>query len=67
MGGGMGMGLAGGALGLGAGMLGGAALASAVHEHHEHEEREEQEAYMDGYQDGQDNDFGGGDDFGGDF
>lgn len=58
--GGMGMGLAGGALGLGAGVLGGALIADAIHDH-------DQEAYMEGYEDAQDNDFGGGDDFGGDF
>ncbi|PFH62002.1 hypothetical protein XA68_15544 [Ophiocordyceps unilateralis] len=59
--GGMGMGLAGGAaLGMGAGMLGGGLLA--------HEMHERDEAYEEGYQDAQDNDFGGGGDFdGGDF
>ncbi|KJZ77087.1 hypothetical protein HIM_03408 [Hirsutella minnesotensis 3608] len=58
-----GMGMAGAALGVGGGLLGGALLANAVHHHHEHEE---QEAYMDGYQDAQNDDFGGGD-YGGDF
>lgn len=53
----MGMGLGGAALGLGAGVLGGAMIADVIHDH-------EQEAYMDGFEDGQD--FGGGD-FGGDF
>ncbi|KAG5999094.1 hypothetical protein E4U54_002068, partial [Claviceps lovelessii] len=42
MGGAMGMGLAGGALGLGAGMLGGALIADAVHDHDQNE-------YMQGY------------------
>ncbi|KAK2594878.1 hypothetical protein QQS21_007430 [Conoideocrella luteorostrata] len=61
MGGAMGMGLAGGALGLGAGVVGGALIADAVHDH-------DQSEYNQGYQDGQDNDFGGGDfDGGGDF
>ncbi|KHN98226.1 WW/Rsp5/WWP domain protein [Metarhizium album ARSEF 1941] len=60
--GGMGMGLAGGALGLGAGVLGGALLADAIHDH-------DQAEYNQGYQDGMDNDYGGGGDFdgGGDF
>jgi hypothetical protein len=57
-GGGMGMG--GAALGLGAGVLGGALIADAINDN-------EHDAYMDGYQDGQDNDFGGGDFGGGDF
>ncbi|KAG5960486.1 hypothetical protein E4U58_004646 [Claviceps cyperi] len=59
--GGMGMGLAGGALGLGAGVLGGALIADAVHDH-------DQSEYNQGYEDAQDNDYGGGyDDGGGDF
>ncbi|KAG8423236.1 hypothetical protein J3458_000145 [Metarhizium acridum] len=59
--GGMGMGLAGGALGLGAGVLGGALIADAIHDH-------DQAEYNEGYQDGMDNDYGGGGDFdGGDF
>ncbi|KAH6885930.1 hypothetical protein B0T10DRAFT_462175 [Thelonectria olida] len=56
-----GMGMAGGAaLGVGAGLIGGALIADAIDDN-------EQEAYQEGYQDGNDNDFGGGDDFGGDF
>ncbi|KAJ4386988.1 hypothetical protein N0V85_007851, partial [Neurospora sp. IMI 360204] len=58
-GGGGGMGMMGGAaLGLGAGVLGGALIADAVNDH-------DQETYQDGYNDGQDGDmdFGGGDDF----
>ncbi|SPO03823.1 uncharacterized protein DNG_06506 [Cephalotrichum gorgonifer] len=57
--GGAGM-MGGAALGVGAGLIGGALIADAVHDGQE-------EAYQEGYQDGQDNDFGGGDDFGGDF
>jgi hypothetical protein len=61
--GGMGM-LGGAGLGLGAGMLGGMLLGEAISDHDQHE-------YMEGYQDAQDQDFGGGDfdggDFGGDF
>ncbi|RYO80763.1 hypothetical protein DL764_009852 [Monosporascus ibericus] len=60
-GGGGGMGMGGVALGAGAGLLGGALIANAVNDN-------EQDAYMEGYEDGQDNDMGGGgDDFGGDF
>lgn len=57
-----GMGMAGGAaLGLGAGVLGGALIANEIDDH-------QQDAYQDGYQDGQDGgDYGGGDDGGGDF
>ncbi|OAA34959.1 WW/Rsp5/WWP domain protein [Metarhizium rileyi] len=51
---GMGMGMAGGALGLGAGVLGGAMIADAMHDH-------DQAEYNQGYQDGMDNDYGGGD------
>ncbi|KAK8006443.1 WW domain protein [Apiospora marii] len=56
--GGGGMGMAGGAaLGLGAGVIGGALVADAWNDH-------EQEAYAEGYNDGNDgDDFGGGDDF----
>ncbi|KAH8657030.1 hypothetical protein BGZ60DRAFT_434686 [Tricladium varicosporioides] len=54
-----GMGMAGGAaLGLGAGLVGGALIANAVEDHDEHE-------YEQGYQDGQDS-YGGGFDDGGD-
>ncbi|KAG5948736.1 hypothetical protein E4U53_006167 [Claviceps sorghi] len=60
MGGAMGMGLAGGALGLGAGVLGGALIADAIHDH-------DQSEYMQGYEDAQYNDFDDGGDFGGDF
>lgn len=57
-GGGMGM-MGGAALGLGAGVLGGALIADHIND-------EQQESYQDGYQDGQDGDYGGGgDDFGG--
>ncbi|KAK6066242.1 WW domain-containing protein [Seiridium cupressi] len=57
-GGGMGM-MGGAALGLGAGVLGGALI--------EHEiDESQQDAYQDGYNDGNDGgDYGGGDDFGG--
>lgn len=56
-GGGGGMGMAGGAaLGLGAGLLGGALLT-----------HEMDDAYQDGYQDGAQNDYGGGDYGGGDY
>ncbi|KAI0137353.1 hypothetical protein BJ170DRAFT_678202 [Xylariales sp. AK1849] len=59
-----GMGMAGGAaLGLGAGVIGGALLMDAVDDH-------EEQAYDQGYNDGNDNDggdYGGGDDGGGDF
>ena len=44
----------------GAGLVGGALLADAFEDH---EDREEREAYDAGYQDGQDNDYGGGDDW----
>lgn len=59
--GGGGMGMAGGAaLGLGAGVIGGALVADAWNDH-------EQDAYAEGYNDGNDgndgDDFGGGDDF----
>lgn len=54
-----GMGAGGGALlGAGAGLVGGAMLMNAMDDH-------DQEAYQDGYEDGQDNDFGGDDDGGG--
>ncbi|RDA93785.1 hypothetical protein CP533_0231 [Ophiocordyceps camponoti-saundersi (nom. inval.)] len=60
MGGAMPMALAGGALGMGAGLLGGGFMA--------HEMHERDEAYEEGYQDAHADDFGGGDDFsGGDF
>lgn len=55
---GMGMGLAGGALGLGAGVLGGVLIADAIQDHDQHE-------YQEGYQDAQNNDYGGGGDYGG--
>ncbi|KAK8160430.1 hypothetical protein BKA80DRAFT_275045 [Phyllosticta citrichinensis] len=56
--GGMGAGGA-AALGVGGGLLGGMLLADAIDDHEDH-------AYDQGYEDGQDNDFGGGgDDFGG--
>ncbi|KAK7977594.1 hypothetical protein PG988_005084 [Apiospora saccharicola] len=55
-GGGMGM-MGGAALGLGAGVIGGALIANEFEEH-------EQEAYNEGYNDGNDgDDYGGGDDF----
>ncbi|KAI0761750.1 hypothetical protein BC629DRAFT_1597274 [Irpex lacteus] len=44
----------------GAGLVGGALLADAFEDH---EDREEREAYDQGYNDGQDNDYGGGDDW----
>ena len=57
-----GMGAGGGALlGAGAGLVGGAVLMNALDDH-------EEDAYQEGYNDGQDNDdYGGGDDGGGDF
>ncbi|EME48081.1 hypothetical protein DOTSEDRAFT_86417 [Dothistroma septosporum NZE10] len=57
-----GMGAGGGALlGAGAGLVGGALLMDAIDDH-------EQDAYQQGYDNGQDNDdYGGGDDGGGDF
>ncbi|KAJ3056292.1 hypothetical protein HK097_007392 [Rhizophlyctis rosea] len=59
--GGGGMGTAGAAaLGVGGGLLAGAIVADAINDN-------EHDAYMDGYTDGQDNDFGGGDFGGGDF
>lgn len=60
-GGGMGM-MGGAALGLGGGLIGGMLLEDAINDHEQHEE---QQAYDQGYQDGNDNDMGGGDDFGG--
>ncbi|KAL2890914.1 WW domain-containing protein WWM1 [Ceratocystis lukuohia] len=57
--GGMGK-MGGAALGLGAGVLGGALIAGAI-------DHEENEAYAEGYMDGQNDDFGGGDFGGGDF
>lgn len=58
-GGGGGMGMGGMALGAGAGLLGGAMLMHGIDDMQD-------DAYRDGYQDGQDNDYGdGGDDFGG--
>lgn len=50
--------MGGAALGLGAGLVGGMLLEDAIDDH-------DQQAYDQGYQDGQDNDFDGGDDFGG--